>query len=472
MVSVTRQLLFRATVIICSVFFISALPGLAYGAFFQISENSVWRLGNAFAGGAAVYEDASTIWYNPAALTQLEASHSSLAGHLISISSNFNRSSVPATSPLLGGMPIGGGDGGNLGKTALVPNAYCTRPVNSRLSIGLGLNAPFGLASDYKRGWAGRYHADNSEILSLNINPAFGWRVSDRLSVGAGVNAQFFDVNITQNIDTGSLGHAVGLRPTRDDSRNELIGDDWSLGYNMGLLWKHRNNTRFGIAFRSEIDHVIEGKSRITTSPDASSESVSPGAVAEFRETAAAAGLLPPDADDIRVDVTVPATISVSTYHQLNPKWAIMWDITHTRWSKLDELRIEFDSGVDDSVLTLGLKNTWRYSFGVTFFHNNHWSYRFGMAFDQTPTPSAELRTPRLPDEDRTWYTFGFNYKKSNKTSIDFGYAYIDAKNAKILKITGASGSENFASGSLVGIYRNADINIISIQFNRKFGGK
>ncbi len=467
----TRQLSSHTTTLACSVLLMSALLGSAYGAFFQISENSAWRLGNAFAGGAAVYEDASTVWYNPAALTQLEDSQSSLAGHFISISSNFNRSAAPATSSFLGGAPIAGGDGGNLGETALVPNAYYTRPVGSRLSIGLGFNAPFGLASDYKRGWVGRYHADNSEILSLNINPAFGWKVSDRLSIGAGVNAQYFDVNITQNIDTGSLGQAMGLAPTRDDSRTELAGDDWSFGYNMGLFWKPRNTARFGIAFRSKIDHVVEGTSRITTSPDATTESVSPGVVAGFRAVAAAAGLLPPDADNIRADVTVPATISVSAYHQINPKWAIMGDITRTRWSKLDELRVEFDSGVADSVLSLGLKNTWRYSVGVTYFHNDRWSYRLGLAFDQTPTPNAELRTPRLPDEDRTWYTLGLHYRKSDKTSIDIGYAYIDAKNAKIRKIARGPGSENFASGSLVGIFRNADINIISVQFNRKFRG-
>ena len=47
----------------------------AEASFFQIAENCPSGLGNAFAGGAAAADNACTVWYNPAGMTNLEGSN-------------------------------------------------------------------------------------------------------------------------------------------------------------------------------------------------------------------------------------------------------------------------------------------------------------------------------------------------------------------------------------------------------------
>jgi len=167
-----------------------------FAAFFQLAENSPAGLGNAFAGGAAIAEDASTVWYNPAGLTRLKGNQLVAAGHLIFPSTEFDNESSTITS-LLGILPpanvLTGGDGGDAGEDALVPNVYYAQSIDDDLTVGIGLNTPFGLATDYDDGWVGRYHALFSEIKTINVNPGLGYKLSERVSIGGGINIQFVE---------------------------------------------------------------------------------------------------------------------------------------------------------------------------------------------------------------------------------------------------------------------------------------
>ncbi len=185
-----------------------ALAGLsapASAAFFQIAENSASGIGNAFAGGAAVAEDASTVWYNPAGMTRLKDAQLVVGGHYIRPSF---KASVNSASTALGSI---GGGGGNAGESALVPNLYATYPVTSRLALGAGINAPFGLATNYDDTWAGRYYALRSDIKTVNFNLAGAFKFHDTLSAGVGVNRQRLDAELTQAVDFATLCTGVIL---------------------------------------------------------------------------------------------------------------------------------------------------------------------------------------------------------------------------------------------------------------------
>src|SRR5437667_10995375 len=71
----------------------------AHAAAFALYEQGVSGLGNAYAGAAAVAEDATTVWWNPAGMSRLGAGkHFEIAGTLIASSTKFNdRASIKAT---------------------------------------------------------------------------------------------------------------------------------------------------------------------------------------------------------------------------------------------------------------------------------------------------------------------------------------------------------------------------------------
>lgn len=440
--------------------------GSTFAAFFQLAENSPAGLGNAFAGGAAIAEDASTVWYNPAGLTRLEGNQLVVGGHLIFPSTKFDNKGSTTTA-LLGPLsaPLTGGDGGDAGDDALVPNAYYARPINDDWTFGIGFNAPFGLKTEYDDGWVGRYHALESEVKTININPGVGYQLNDQVSIGGGINIQYVDATLTQAVDFGSICFlttapavcgGLGLASQANDGEAEVEADDTSYGYNIGVLFKVNDRTRIGVAHRSAISHDLEGDSDITT--------FDPGSTA----FAAGAGIVD---SDVEADVTFPATTSISVHHQVNSQWAVMGDATQTRWGRLPELRIKFDSGQPDSVNTFDLDDVWRYSFGATYMRSSRLSYRFGVAFDESPTPNAEVRSARLPDEDRTWLTFGVGYRKHERLSFDISYAYIKIDDADINKMANTPTSEDLTRGNLVGEYE-ADVSIVSFQGNWKFQTK
>jgi long-chain fatty acid transport protein len=434
---------------------VHAIP--AHAAFFQLAENSPAGLGNAFAGGAAIAEDASTVWYNPAGLTRLSRAEYIVAGHIIDPSTNAK--SVSGTTVLGPLTPVSGGTGGDAGEDAVVPNFYYARRLNDNTVFGFGVNVPFGLATEYDASWAGRYHALRSEIKTVNLNPGIGYRFNDQFSVGAGISYQMIDAELSQAVDFATICTANGLAAVcglgagfipgagTNDGHAKVTADDKDWGYNLGLLWQIQQDTRLGLAYRSKIEFSLTGDFDIDAPANVPSLFL------------LGAGLVDSGA---RADVTVPATLSLSAYHQISPQWAIMGDVTRTMWSDLPELRIDFDSTQGDSVVTLDLKDVNRYSVGANYRPGGAWTYRFGVALDRSPTPNETVRTPRLPDEDRTWLAVGADYQFREDLSLGIALVRIELDDASVSK-TATPTNENVARGNLTAEYE-ADVYILSAQ--------
>lgn len=416
---------------------------------FALIEQSASQMGNAFAGGSAYANDASTIYFNPAGMTRLPAQF--VGGlHAVKTTADFS-----GTASDIFSNPVSGGDGGDAGGWGIIPNLYITAPLGNGLFAGLGINAPFGLSTEYDNDWQGRYQAIESEVRTINFNPAIAYRINNRLSVGAGISIQYIDAKLTQAIDQGSLcaptlsslqslgvpgadpANCAGLVPQGADGFTEVEGDNWGGGYNLGILYEPTANTRLGLAYRSKISQQLTGKAKFdNTIPQLSAFGI-------FVRT------------DVRADVDLPQTASVSIWHDLNSKWSVMADATWTGWDNFDELRIQYDSNQPDTVVDENWKDTWRYSIGADYRLNSAWTLRAGAAFDESPIPDAQHRTARIPGEDRTWISFGVGYKINSALAIDIGYAHLFVDDPKI--------NETSSGGTLNGEY-DADVNIISAQ--------
>ncbi len=399
-----------------------SLPtGAAFGAGFALIEQSASNLGSAFAGGAASVEDASTIYFNPAGMTELESAQAIFALHLVRPSTRF--SDTASHGP--GGAPLGNEEGGDAGALAFVPNVYYTHDVTSELKFGFGINAPFGLSTEYEENWIGRYHAIESHMQSVNINPSLAYKVSEQLSLGAGINLQYLSVELTNAIDQPTLCYGLAAQiplleackglPTSNDGQAKVSGTSWGWGANLGLLYRITEDTRIGAAWRSSIKHELEGD-------------------AEFDNIHSAlrtAGFFVNT--DASAEVELPATFSLSGFHRFNSRWAVMADVTWTQWSKFEELRVKYDTGNQgDTVQDESWEDTFRYAVGTHYRHSEQLLLRAGIAYDQTPIPDTEHRTPRIPGNDRTWLALGLNYRVSPQLSFDLGYAHLFVADTEI----------------------------------------
>ncbi len=388
---------------------LAGMAGLPHAAGFALIEQNASGLGNAYAGQAASAQDASTIFFNPAGMTMLPDRQVVMAGHLIKPQVEFSGSSN-----------IGGGDGGDAGGLVIVPNAYFAYRVTSDIHVGVGMNAPFGLKTEYDSDWAGRTQGVNSELKTINLNPSIAWKASPTLSLGAGLSVQYAEATLTSR--TGAAPTA-GLLTVK--------GDDYGWGFNLGALWQVSPATRIGLAYRSEVDQKLDG---------------------------ILAGISPSPIPAI-ARVTLPDSASLSVLHKLNPRLELLADITWTGWSDFDELRIlrKSDGSILGSPTDENWSNSYRYSVGANYRMNDKLTLRGGVAYDETPV-SDILRTARIPDESRTWLAFGAQYRLSNKTALDFGYAHLFVEDAAIRE----------GGVKLAGNYE-ASVDILSAQLTQSF---
>ena len=387
---------------------LAGMAGLTQAAGFALVEQNASGLGNAYAGQAAVAADASTIFFNPAGMTMLPDRQVVMAGHLIKPQAEFTGSSN-----------IGGGDGGDAGGLAIVPNAYFAYRLTPDIHVGVGMNAPFGLKTEYDSTWAGRTQGIKSELKTLNLNPSVAWKASDALSLGAGLSIQYAKATLT------NLAGAAGLAT--------IEGDDFGWGFNLGALWKLNDSTRVGLAYRSEVDQKLEG-------------------TAEFSIATGANG-------PVTASVTLPDSASLSFVHKLNPRLELLADVTWTGWSDFDELRIVRATGTTLGVTPENWSDSYRYSVGANYRMNDKVTLRGGVAYDETPV-SDTFRTVRIPDENRTWLAFGAQYRLSSKSALDFGYTHLFIKDATINKTE--------SGVTLSGKY-DASVDILSAQLTHNF---
>lgn len=383
--------------------------GAEAAGFALIEQNG--GLGNAYAGQVATAEDAGTVFFNPAGMSRLEGRQLAVSVHYIRPSAEFSGGATP---------PLSAATGGDAGKPAFVPNAYFVMDLAPTLKFGLGLNSPFGLASEYDQPWAGMTQALSSEVKTYNVNPALSWTVSDRVALGFGLNWQRIDAELTSfNPSLPPAGAVVAMK-----------GDDDSWGWNLGVLFSLDAGTRIGLAYRAQIEHTL-------------------------------VGTLAPMGVPITAAVTLPDTASVSLFKPLNPAWDLLADLTWTGWSRFEELRVR--QAVDGATLSLvpeAWEDTWRVSLGANYHRGDRLTWRFGVAYDPTPVPDAAHRTPRIPDEDRTWLAVGAQYRLSDRSAVDIGYAHLFVRDAAIDHVEGPV--------RVSGSYDNA-VDIVGVQFSHRF---
>jgi long-chain fatty acid transport protein len=400
---------FRCNRLAAALFLTGASP-FAQAAGFALIEQNASGLGNAYAGQAAVAADASTIFFNPAGMTLLPDRQLVLAGHLIKPAAEFSGSSN-----------IGGGNGGDAGNLAFVPNAYFAFRLTPDIHLGVAMNAPFGLKTEYDSTWAGRTQAIKSEVKTINLNPSIAWKASAALSLGAGISLQYVEATLS-NATSAAIPPNVAT----------VEGDDYGWGFNLGALWQLSETTRIGLAYRSEVDQSLEGDLTFSAAPT----------------------VIP-----VVADVTLPDSASLSLSHKLGPRVELLADVSWTGWSDFDALRVVNASGGAVSTTIENWDDSYRYSLGANYRMSDRLTLRGGVAFDETPVADA-YRTARIPDADRTWMAFGAQYRLSPGIVIEVGYAHLFLDDAPIDKFEGPV--------RLSGEY-DASVDILSAQLTLNF---
>ena len=417
-------------------FVIFTTPLAAQAAGFGLAEQSGSGLGNAYAGAAAIAEDASTVYSNPAGMTYVLGTQAVGALHLIKPNVEFNNDGQSKAGTF---RPIGG-DGGNAGDLAFVPNMYFKMDINDSVKFGIGVNAPFGLKTEYDKNWLGRFQGIKSELKTININPALAFKVNGQLSLGAGVSVMYAKAELTSAVNIGAA-----------ERSSKVEGDDFGFGFNFGAIYQITPDTRIGASYRSKVEQKLEGKAKSNFT---------------------GLNLIPTRTlnTDVTANVTLPENISVSAFSRLNDKWDLLGDVTWTRWSQFDELRIVRNNGTNSTLIVTpeNWDNTMRYSVAVNYHYSDTLKLRAGLAYDEGAASTA-FRTVRIPDNDRKWLSFGAGWQATPSTKFDIGYAHLFISDTDIDDNQSVPVAPSLiGKGRVSGDY-DASVDVLSMQVTHNF---
>ena len=415
------------------------LAGEVGAAGFQLMEQNASGLGNAYAGSAAVAENASTIFFNPAGMTELQGRTYSVGATAIKPNFQFSDSGSNV------GALAGTGQGGNAGQMGVLPNGYAAWRLDDKLALGLGLGAPFGLMTKYDAPWLGAAHSESFGIKSYNINPSLAYRLNDQVSVGFGLNWQRVEADYKRTLAVVALpGPIPAALAVATPIKLTLSDEAW--GWNVGALFKLNPSTKLGLSYRSKIKYVVTGKIQAS----------GPSALANANLSSNAAA-----------SISTPDTFIASLSHYYSDRLELLGDVSWTGWSVAPKVDIKRTSGPQTGVIAQTLetdfRDTWRVAVGASYRLRDDLKLKFGTAFDQTPVKGTRSRLVSLPDNDRLWLSFGAQWQWSKDSALDVGATYLYVKDAKIDSDQSANGR-----GRVTGTYENSGW-LLGAQYSAAF---
>lgn len=421
----------------------TALAGLLVGAIdaqaggFALREQSVVGQGASFAGVAAGGAASSMFW-NPATMTQQMGINFETGVSLI-----IPHASHSFTTSTLSGVPGGAfaGAAPNSGEWAAVPSSYTTYQFSDRFWVGMSINAPFGLGVSFPKTWAGAGYAQDAEVKTYNFGPSAAFKVNDWISVGLGLQAQYMKATYD------SLGTTFPF-PT---SHFNISGSGLAFGWTAGVTFTPLAGTEIGLGYRSALDQTLDGH-------------ISGGIGAATNGS-------------VELTVNLPDVATFGIRQRIGDSFTLLGTVEWSNWSRIGTARVTTPTGapavaangITPITLPFEYEDGWFYSIGGEYVVQPNLTLRAGIGFEKSPV-SDDVRTPRLPDNDRYWFSAGASYKPKEFPGLvfDLAYSYIHVVDTHI-DISPASGNPWLnAFGTYIGDV-NANVHIFSIGARYKF---
>ena len=362
-------------------------PAVSQGAGFALIQQGTAAMaqGNAFVAEA---DDPSAIYYNPAGLNQIKRPEAYVATFL-----NFPDREYKGP---------GGGDSETKPRMYHTGAVYLVYPVHDRVALGLGYFSPFGLGSDWPGDWAGRYITTFSQLKTYTLNPVISLKLTDNLSVAGGIDFLYSDVQLRRKIP-------IIPRPLLD-GKSDLEGSGTGIGANFGVLYEPLEGLKFGLAYRSHIQVIHDG--RLVLSFPSFLRGIQPRSV-----EGSAKLIFPP---------SITFGVSVNRFKP----FTFNFDATWTGWSTYKSLDLKLDQYIlvngrfVDSIATeKNWRDAWALRFGIGYQLKENMKIRAGYTFDMTPVPASTLE-PQVPDSNRHIFAVGSELKVWRLT-LAFAYNFI-----------------------------------------------
>ena len=420
--------------------------------------------------------DASTIFYNPAGLTQLE--NNQITGTLDFVLPHIDYHEAQAQHWT--GQTVEGSDKGKIthGMT-IAPHLYGAYKITDKTTVGLGVYVPFGSDSEDSHESVLRYSMNQLGLTTIAVEPVVAVKATEKHSFGAGLIAQYSQAKLRKYAD---IGASRGL-PGKADAYGEVKGDDWGFGFQLAWMYNINDRWRVGVNYRSKVKHNLKGTAEWKAgSPQA--EMLQNMALQNpiTGETGLpVAGYLKREGASVKI--VTPESLSLHGMFKATDKLNLFGDFTWTKHSRFDIADLVYENPKAVSAtgnlskttrITPNWRNTYKVGLGASYQINDPWQIRAGIAYDKAPIRDSATRLNTLPDGDRIWFSIGTRYTPAKNHTIDLAYSFVHIANTMVE----AEGAPRDATGTALSIVDskgpikatfNNYANIIGLQYTYKF---
>lgn len=334
--------------------------------------------------GTSLLMGSSTIFYNPAGMSFLTSkNHVSFGVSMIKsyglFQDQFSEYQAAVKNPL--STPF---------------YFYGSTQLSERLSLGLGVNTPYGSTTIWDADWKGRYLIQDIALKAYYIQPTLAYKLSQWLSVGVGFVVASGGVDMNKAL------------PYSAQSQVNLKGNATSFGYNLGFFIKPTEKLSVGIDYRSKIEMSIENGDASFVVPAALSATI----LSE---------------NQFNASLPLPANLDVGLSYQLSEKWLLGAELNYVFWSDYKELEFRFQSQGDllNSVSPRAYKNSLLYRVGAQYRMNDNWCFRTGAYWDNAPT-NKRYFSPETVSLNSLGITTGITYAPGRHWELDVSFLFLE----------------------------------------------
>ena len=327
--------------------------------------------------------------------------------------------------------------------TQAIPHGYISHQLTDNMWIGLAMTVPFGMGTEYKDGWAWNNRGISAEVLTFDFNPNVAWKVSDKLSLGAGMSIQYAAADLKMRNSMNMDGVPVPIK-----FNSEVDADSFAWGFNVGMMWSPLENLRFGLSYRSRINHNADGDLELT----------------DFNPAQIAGSV--PNTMSASATISTPAWLMATAAWDVNDLLSLYATFRWTDWSSFKELEIKND--LKPSVVHNNWQDTYLVSVGADLRFTNWWTFRAGIGYETSAVDDPKYRTAIIPDADRLWLALGSSFKATENMQIDVSAAWLHGIGERNLW---SSDGSNPAEGTpeKVGKFEDLDAYLFGVQLVYKF---
>lgn len=328
-------------------------------------------------------DDASAVFYNPANLVDVPSREVQLSGMLGYSYAEYS---------------------GQYGHTdterpwSALPAFALAWPLHEKdsltdLAAGLGIHVPYGRKTRWDSDGA---YALTSEMSVIDASPSVAWRVSDSVSVGAGLDLYYGRLQFSR------------LLPYGTNAKVKADADGWAVGGNAGVTWRITPRQRIALTYTAPFDMKYTGEMKTANIP-------SPP--------------FPPSEPESDIETTFKYPTIVALGYGLQVTTTLRVE-TKVEWLEFSRYKsMDIDAGGNSALAsTLGLSHaaqnwddTWTFGLGSEWEFVPDWTLRAGYLYLQSPIPD-ETFAPTALDVDQSLATLGLGYR-TGPHAIDLAYA-------------------------------------------------